>query len=758
MKKIISLFLAVIMLLSASGAGTAYAAQREYVEDVLAEIQTKSGFVPNRTSIVTGNCYAFVSAVCERLYGVKYQEGLNSNGYTCRHETGLFYAVSTYKTTSSNTADCVEDIINFFVKNAYPGDIVHYASLSGSTHTFMIQSIDSEKMSIFHSNYQTRNVPSTACHIDNIYWSSFRKNPTSTIYNNDDGSMYSHNSIFYNKQKRGGLGISINRYVNYEKMYYPSFPPPTLSATNSATKSIDLSWTKVEGALYYAVQYKKATDSKYTLVNRACYDTKYTVSGLTLGTNYDFRVSAHVAGKWREYSNVVRKQALPPTINVVRFIPESTGLKIKWAKRSDVDGLKLYKASSANGTYKLIKTFDKSANHYIDTAVKYNTNYYYKLVRFKGSYESGAKVFTGKYVLKTPVITYTRKDSKTILFTFNGDGCQDSFDYSVTSGSNKLSTATVNTTENTLLLENLDIGESYTVSVREKTKFAAGEYGKLTVIAAPKAVTGVKASLKIRGVRVNYNTESEAAGYLVYRNDGSGYKQIAKLEGKSTKSYFDNTVKYNTPCTYAVRAYAKSESGKDVPGDSSAASASVNMVLSAPCGIKAVRTTPTKITVSWNAAKYAGKYDLQYRAKGGKWITVSGINGKSKVIKKLKLGTKYYFRVRSVNGFGSSAYSSTVKRKLLPPTPEAPAVKKANYGLKVVYKPQKYADSYMIYRANSAKGKFKYIATVNGHKAKSYRDKTAPNSNCCYKIVCCVSKNGVNYMSARSAAGRVNNE
>ena len=757
MKKIISIFLAVIMLFSASGAGTAYAAQRKYVEDVLAEIQTKSGFVPNRTSIVTGNCYAFVSAVCERLYGVKYQEGLNSNGYTCRHETGLFYAVSTYKSTSSNTADCVEGIINFFVNNAYPGDIVHYASLSGSTHTFMIQSIDREKMSIYHSNYQTKNVPSTACHIDNIYWNSFRKNPTSTIYNRD-GSIYSHNSLFYNKQKRGGLGISINRYVNYEKMYFPSFPPPTLSATNTATKAITLSWNKIEGASHYSVQYKEASDSKYTALTSNCTSQSYVVSGLTVGKSYDFRVCAYVAGKWREYSNVVRKQALPPTINVVRFIPESTGLKVKWAKRSDVDGLKLYKASSANGTYKLIKTFDKSANHYIDTAVKYNTNYYYKLVRYKGSYESGAKVFTGKYVLKTPVITYTRKDSKTILFTFNGDGCQDSFDYSVTSGSNKLSTATVNTTENTLLLENLDIGESYTVSVREKTKFAAGEYGKLTVIAAPKAVTGVKASLKRRGVRLNYNPESEALGYFIYRNDGSGYKQIAKLEGKSTKTYFDNSIKYNTPCTYTVRAYAKSDSGKDVPGDSSAPSASVNMVLTAPSGIKAVRTTPTKITVSWNAANYAGRYDLQYRAKGGKWITVSGIKGKSRVIKKLTLGTKYYFRVRSVNGFGNSAYSSTVKRKLLPPTPEKPTVKITNNGLKVVYKPKKYADSYMIYRANPNKGKFKYIATVNGHKAKSYRDMTAPSSNCRYKIVCCVSKKGVNYMSARSAAGRVNNE
>ena len=81
-----------------------------------------------------------------------------------------------------------------------------------------------------------------------------------------------------------------------------------------------------------------------------------------------------------------------------------------------------------------------------------------------------------------------------------------------------------------MLLENLDIGESYTVLVREKTKFAAGEYGKLTVIAAPKAVTGVTATLKRRGVRVNYNSESEAAGYLVYRNDGSGYKQIVSLK------------------------------------------------------------------------------------------------------------------------------------------------------------------------------------------------------------------------------------
>ncbi|MBQ3905086.1 MAG: fibronectin type III domain-containing protein, partial [Eubacterium sp.] len=523
-------------------------------------------------------------------------------------------------------------------------------------------------------------------------------------------------------------------------------------------KSVTLSWSKVEGASHYSVQYKNASDSKYTALSSNCTSQSYVVGGLSVGKYYDFRVCAFVAGQWREYSNVVRKQALPPTINVVRFIPESTGLRIKWAKRSDVDGLRLYKSSTANGTYKLLKTFDKSANHYVDTAVKYNTNYYYKLVRYKGSYESGAKVFTGKYVLKTPVITYMRKDAKTILFTFNGDGYQDSFDYSVSSGSNKVAAATVNTTEKTLLLENLDIGESYTVSVREKTKFAAGDYGKLTVIAAPKAVMGVTASLKRRGVRINYNVESEALGYLIYRNDGAGYKEIAKLEGKSTKTFFDNSVKYNTPCTYVVRAYAKSDSGKDVPGDSSAPSASVNMVLSPPGGIKAVRTTPTKITVSWNAADYAGKYDLQYRAKGGKWITVSGIKGQSKVIKKLTLGTKYYFRVRSVNGFGSSAYSKSIKRKLLPPTPEAPEVKTASNGLKVVYKPQKYADSYMIYRSNSAKGKFRYLATVNGHKVKYYKDKTAPNSHCRYKIVCCVSKKGVNYMSARSAAGSLNKE
>lgn len=218
MKKIITTLLAVLVMLTAFGLGmTAHAEEKPTVQEVLEELQTQPGFIHGETAIVTGNCYAFAAAVCERLYGVTYNgEGLHDS-YQSYHRSGNFYTVNEMMTGSSLSEETVEEMKTFFLENAYPGDVVHYGKPGGGTHTFVIQSVDEEKLTVFQSNWPRRDMSRATCHIDDIYWESLAESDRS-VYN-EDGSLYSMNEIFSNRMSGGAIGISINRYVGYEELY-----------------------------------------------------------------------------------------------------------------------------------------------------------------------------------------------------------------------------------------------------------------------------------------------------------------------------------------------------------------------------------------------------------------------------------------------------------------------------------------------------------------------------------------------------------
>ena len=132
MKKLIASVLALIVLFTVSAVSfNAYAeeTEKQTVEERLAEIQTKNGFVHGKTAIVTGNCYAFVAKVCEQLYGVTYMgEGLYDS-YKARHGSGNFYTVDELITGNTLSSETVEEMKQFFLDNAYPGVIVHYGRI-----------------------------------------------------------------------------------------------------------------------------------------------------------------------------------------------------------------------------------------------------------------------------------------------------------------------------------------------------------------------------------------------------------------------------------------------------------------------------------------------------------------------------------------------------------------------------------------------------------------------------------------------------
>lgn len=757
MKKTISIVLALMMLVCTLSIQpvSALAANKEFALDKLQTIQKSKGYVPKQTAAVTGNCYGFVSSVCGKLYGVQYNgEGLY-NSYQCRHSSGNYKTVATYtnKNSTLNRSDA-DNIINFFVDNAVTGDIVHFGAVQKTnSHTFMVQSVDNEKMVIYHSNYASKGNTSDTCHFDTIYWDSFRSSPTKSA--NASNGDYSLNAMFYAKMKSGGLGITINRYAKYEnKFYILKVTVPSVDCFNSSTTSLKLQWSKISDASKYQVQYKKSGESAYKDAATACTSNSTDVKNLTPGLSYDFRVRANIGGKWMSYSDVESARVVPPSVSGVKFSATVDGLKLSWSNLTDFTGIKVFRSESASGAYSQIADIAPTS-YYVDKNTQYGKTYYYKIVRYYGddSVSSTSAVCSGAYKLAAPSVSAVRNDSRTITYTVKGDGNAKSYVYSVSDSHGNPILDETEDTSNTVKIENLAVGEIYTLTVAEKSNVGTGEFARKSVKAGSTAVKNVKTSAVSTGVQIKYDTQFDASGYYVYRseNASSGYKRIADVQSTQQGSYNDKTVKYNKQYYYKVSAYIVRNGVKN-EGEISSASAGVKNVLAAPKITAAARVDYSSIKISWTKVNNAQKYTVVYKADGGKWKTYSSTSGTSVTVKKLNVGTKYHFKVYASNSIGSSSYSAEKTQTALPATPCNPSLKKQRGSIKVSWKKNSSVSGYKVYRATSKNGSYKLVKTVYGKNTTSFADKSVKkNKTYYYKVSTFVTKNKKSHSSSKSA-------
>ncbi|MBE6720382.1 MAG: hypothetical protein E7571_06985 [Ruminococcaceae bacterium] len=765
MKKVVSVFLAVLLMITSSMLApvSAYSASKMYAEDKLIEIQKTTGFIHGKTAIVTGNCYLFVSKVCEKLYGVKYDgEGLYGN-YRAKHLTGNYYTVDTYTTThTSPTSADVENIISFFTKTAAPGDIVHYGAYTtgtsnSSTHTFMISSIDNEKMGIYHANYQTVDCGRDTCHVDYIYWDSLRKSPTKNVLTSS-GSLYSMNALFYNKMKSTGLGISINRYTNYESKYYlVGASVPMVSLSRSGSYSVKVSWDEIIGATKYQVQYKLSNATEYTNATTSCTALSYNIENLEIGKLYSFRVRAYAGKSWMGWSDEKSGRVLPPTVSSVTFTLKSNGLYMKWAKRSDISGVRVYRSDSESGTYDLVRDItDTSICTLLDKKVDYGKDYYYKFERYLDvdgtTYKTLSPAKKAAYTLEEPSVTYTNTSTTSADFSLKANGTSDKFVYYVTDANGKTIVSSKETDSSDISITSLGSCKAYRFYAAQKTAVGTGDYTKVAFRALPAKVSGVKAANVTTGIKVSFKGQDDATAYAVYRSsekDGE-YDKIADLDGSDNTSYTDKNVKYNTPYYYKVSA-AGVLSEKLFYGELSDAATGKNTVGKVDT-IKVIVRTPASFTVKWNEAKNATKYTLQYKQRGGsKWITVGTVNGNAKVVAGLKLGYEYLFRVRAANTIGAGVWSSAVSRKTVVPKPETPTAKLVTTGVRVFWNNQSYATGYKIYRSTSKTGKYSLVKTVKNNTSSAWTDTSAAyGKGYYYKVQCYKTAGGKTYNSSQS--------
>lgn len=206
---------------------------------------------------------------------------------------------------------------------------------------------------------------------------SLMKTVTGTSMINANGV---ENTLYYYKVRAVASNTNANSAYSAIKSRRVDLAQPTITLTNdAATGKVKISWNKVKGAVKYQVYRSTSKNGEYTRLSTVTGTSMINKNGVT-GKQYYYKViavaentaanSAYSAAKSR------RVDLARPVVKITR---NNAGLpKLTWAKVSGAVKYKVYRATTQNGKYTLMKTV--TGTSYVNNNAKAGKTYYYKVI------------------------------------------------------------------------------------------------------------------------------------------------------------------------------------------------------------------------------------------------------------------------------------------------------------------------------------------------------------------------------------------
>ncbi len=453
---------------------------------------------------------------------------------------------------------------------------------------------------------------------------------------------------------------------------------PTVTGGNDAQGRPTLKWNAVTGAAKYEVYRARSKDGDYIKYSTVT-GTSYTnISYIENGNTYYYKVRAldanGTAGAWSSVVSVTYKQTLPaPAVtggNDAQGRPT-----LKWNAVSGAAKYEVYRARSRSGEY--IKYSTVTGTSYTNTSYIENGNtYYYKVRALKSDGTAGAwssiVSVTYKQTLPAPAVTGGNDAQGRPTLTWKAVSGAAKYEvYRARSRSGeyiKYSTVTGTSYTNTSYIED---GNTYYYKVRAlKSDGTAGAWSSIVSVTYRAASTGTLSAPTVTGGNdsqgrptLTWKAVTGAAKYEVYRaRSRSGeYIKYSTVTGTSytNTSYIEDGNTYY----YKVRAL-------DANGTAGAWSSIVSVTycaastgtLSAPA-VTGGNDSQGRPTLKWNAVTGAAKYEI-YRSysRDGSYSKYSTQTSTAYTNSSyLTSGTTYYYKVRALDANGNAGpYSAAV--------------------------------------------------------------------------------------------------
>ncbi len=262
-------------------------------------------------------------------------------------------------------------------------------------------------------------------------------------------------------------------------------------------------------------------------------------------------------------------------------------------------------------------------------------------------------------------------------------------------------------------------------------------------------VTGVKlAGRAADALRVNWNKDVNASGYIVEMYQGNKWVRVAKITSNATTTYRASGLKASTVYKFRVRAYKMS--GKTAVYSAYSTELAARTNPSVMTGVKLSGRAADALRINWTKNTSADGYIVEMY-QGNKWVRVAKItNSNTTTFRKagLKASTVYKFRVRAYKMSGKTAlygnYSATVTARTNPSVMKGVKIAgKAKDALRVNWTKNASAQGYIVEMYKG--GKWVRVAKITNGNTTTFR-KAGLAKNTAYKFRVCAY-----YMSGKTA-------
>ena len=477
--------------------------------------------------------------------------------------------------------------------------------------------------------------------------------------------------------------------------------------------TVQLSWTGgVTGAEGYVI-YRRTEGGSYAEIGRTSGNT-YSDT-ISAGIKYYYAVAVYSGSRTEDKCPEVGVMylATPSGLSVSNTI---ASLTLKWNAVKGATGYEIYRAGT-DGKYSKITTVTSTS--YVDTSVKNNTQYSYKIKAYNAA---GASAFSTAASLKKTQISVSNlkadANGSTVQLSWTGGvtGAEGYVIYRRTEGG---SYAEIGRTSGKTYSDTISAGIKYyyTVAVYSgsRTEDKCPEVGVMYL--AEPAVTG--ASNITSGVQVKWSKVTGATGYIVYhKGAGKGWARIADIKDGSTVNYTDTTAASGTTYTYTVRAY-----NKDTMSDWNSTKSLIRISDTTLTGASNITSG---VQVKWSKVTGATGYIVYRKGAGKGWGRIADIKSGSTVSytdTTAASGTTYTYTVRAYNGSTMGDWHSTRSVKRLS-DPKLTSAYKVSGGINVRWTGVTGATGYIVYR-KSGSGSWGRIADIKSGSTVSYTDRTA---------------------------------
>ena len=502
---------------------------------------------------------------------------------------------------------------------------------------------------------------------------------------------------------------------------------PTSVAGTAGEGEVALSWSAPasnggNSITDYIIQYSSNNGVSWTTFSDGTStSTSETVTGLTNGTSYIFRIAAvNAAGTGANSTSSAA--AVPRTVPDAPFSATATAaneqVTLSWSAPAFNGGTAItdyfIEYSDDGSTWALFSDGTSTLRATAVTGLTNGTPYYFRVYAINsvgmGLPSNASSPVTPRTSPTAPTISRidTSNALLTVYFSPGDDGGNPitSYQYS-TDGGASWQTRTVGSTSSPLVISALSTngtsalanGTTYSVQIRAVNSAGAGNASLTTTatpITVPTAPLSVVATPGNASISLNWSAPASNGGatitdYEVEYSSTGGSTWYSFINGTSTATSASITSLTNGT-SYTFRVSAVNSVGMSVASTWST-SVAPRSAPSTPTNL-AITGGAASITASWTAASSGGStitdYVVEYSTDGSVWVTFNdGLStATSTTITGLSNGTPYYVRISAVNIAGSSTAlvsGSTATPKTTPSAPSISAITPDNQSLSVAF-------------------------------------------------------------------------